>query len=443
MMRPEQSTDWAADLAARALAAACALNLNGVLIMTFDLGQGASVGMLITSLYLILKRGQVTWSAPLALLLLAIVSYLALASIFFDPLDTVYEPGKFYQAYIGAVLIIWAIAGYTAGLQPGAALGNFLRFLRNTFLLSAASVWASPILFQYYANLPLSAKQRMSGFFANPNEAAMAALLAIALTFGVPFRMRLLQVPFLLMAAGAVVLTFSKTAMSGLVIVLTWLLFQRVKGAMVFILPIVAFLTVAAIQNFDDVLMTIAENPVIELEQSQKDRILAVGKILGGELDEKTTTGRTFLWGLVLEKAWDHFPFGSGIGSAHNVVGGVVENDVWQGAHNTFIMMLGESGPLPAGLLVASMIGLFVAVKRNAVGQLELPCLFILLLDMMATHSALSTRYHNLMLAVVLGLTVNRGLVMASRAGRWPANAVPRGPFVGGGRTGSGGSALR
>ena len=58
MMRPEQSTDWAADLAARALAAACALNLNGVLIMTFDLGQGASVGMLITSLYLVLSADR-------------------------------------------------------------------------------------------------------------------------------------------------------------------------------------------------------------------------------------------------------------------------------------------------------------------------------------------------------------------------------------------------
>ncbi len=403
-----------ADVAARSLAAACALNLNGVVSMTFDLGQVASIIMFVTSLYLILKRGHAAWSPPLTLLFLALVSYLILASIFFDPLQTVYEPEKFYQAYGGSVLIIWAMAGYTASLDPALQLESFLRFLRNVFLLAAASVWASPILYQYYVNLPLSAQQRMSGFFGNPNEAAMASLIAVALVLGAPFRNRLLQISLLLMAMGAIALTFSKTAMSGLVVILAWHVFQRAKGAMLFILPIAAVSAIVVIQDVDVPTM-IAENPWIELDQSQKNRILAVGKILGGEIDENTSTGRTYLWGLLIEKAWDRFPLGSGIGSAHNVIGGIVENDVWQGAHNSFIMVLGEAGPLPAALLAASIITLLLALMRNRIGQAGLSCLFILVIDMMATHGALATRYHNLMLAVVLGLVAHRRLATLRR----------------------------
>ena len=421
---PSQTRMRTADVAARSLAAACALNLNGVVSMTFDLGQVASIVMFVTSLYLILKRGHAAWSPPLTVLFLALVSYLILASIFFDPLQTVYEPEKFYQAYGGSVLIIWAMAGYTASLDPGLQLESFLRFLRNVFLLAAASVWASPILYQYYVNLPLSAQQRMSGFFGNPNEAAMASLIAVALVLGVPFRSRLLQISLLLMAMGAIALTFSKTAMSGLVVILAWHVFQRAKGAMLFLLPIAAVSAIVVIQDVDVPTM-IAENPWIELDQSQKNRILAVGKILGGEIDENTSTGRTFLWGLVIEKAWDRFPLGSGIGSAHNVIGGIVENDVWQGAHNSFIMMLGESGPLPVALLAASIITLLLAVMRNPIGQAGLSCLFILVIDMMATHTALATRYHNLMLAVVLGLVAHRRLATLRRPEpAWPPAAA-------------------
>ena len=409
MIAPSQSqpTAWTTHVAARSLAAACALNLNGVVSMAFDLGQVASIVMLITSLYLILKCGNAAWSTPLVLLFLAIASYLALASIFFDPLQTVYEPEKFYQAYGAAILIIWAMAGYTASLDPALHLDKFLRFLRNIFLITAASVWASPVLYQYYVNLPFSAQQRMGGFFANPNEAAMASLIAIALVLGVPFRSGLLQIPLLLMAAGAVALTFSKTAMSCLVIIFAWHVLRRTKRALLFILPIATIAAIIVIQDVDIPAM-IAENTLIELDPSQKSRVLAVEKILGGDINENTSTGRTYLWTLVLERAWDRFPLGSGIGSGHNVIGGVVENDDWQGAHNTFIMMLGESGPLPAVLLAASIITLLTAVMRNPIGQAGLSCLFILVIDMMATHGALATRYHNLMLAVVIGLVTHR-----------------------------------
>ncbi len=443
MLRHEQSAGWMSAAAARGLAAACALNLNGVFSMAFDLGQAVSLVMLVTSLFLILRHGHAARSAPLALFFLAIVSYLALATIFLDPFEAVYEPEKFYQAYGGAILIVWGISGYVASLRPGFGLGTFLRFVRNSFLISAASVWASPVLYQFYVNLPLSAQQRMGGFFANPNEAAIASLLAVVLTLGMPFRLRVLQFALVLMASGAVVLTFSKTAMSCLIIILGWFLFQRARSAMLFILPVAISLVVITLQDIDAILLAVTENEIVELDQGQKDRILAVGKILGGEIDEHTTTGRTYLWQLVAEKAWDRFPFGSGIGSAHNVVGGILENDVWQGAHNSFIMILGESGPLPVILLAASIVALFAGVKRSAAGAFEWPCLLILVVDMMATHTALSTRYHNLALAMLLGLVANASLAPVIRRRPMPVGPPPPRPLLAGDPVSKGSVAAR
>jgi O-antigen ligase len=426
----QQDADWMSGVAARGLAVACALNLNGVFSMAFDLGQAVSLVMLVTSLFLILRHGHAARSAALALFFLAIVSYLILATIFYDPFEAVYEPEKFYQAYGGAILIVWGISGYVASLQPGFGLGQFLRFVRNSFLISAASVWASPLLYKFYVNLPLSSQQRMGGFFANPNEAAIASLLAVILTLGMPFRLRLLQLALVLMAAGAVVLTFSKTAMTCLIVILGWYVFQRARSAILFVLPVAVSLAVITVQDIDNILLAMTENEIVEFDQVQKDRILAVGKILGGEIDERTTTGRTYLWQLVAEKAWDRFPFGSGIGSAHNIVGGVLENDVWQGAHNSFIMILGESGPFPALLLAASMVALFLGVRRSAAGSFEWPCLLILGVDMMATHTALSTRYHNLALAMLLGLVANASLTPVSRLRRVPVGPPPPGPLL-------------
>ena len=71
-------------------------------------------------------------------------------------------------------------------------------------------------------------------------------------------------------------------------------------------------------------------------------------------------------------------------------------------------MLLGEAGPLPMILLIAALITLAKASTRSLKSQLIYFSLFVLIIDMMATHGTLGTRYHNLMLAVLLGLTADR-----------------------------------
>lgn len=130
----------------------------------------------------------------------------------------------------------------------------------------------------------------------------------------------------------------------------------------------------------------------------------AVADILSGRIDNETSTGRTYLWGLVLERAWDHFPHGSGLGSAHNIIGGVMGYSDWLGVHNTLLMFLGEGGALPAAFLLGSVIALTTPILLTSRPRLLAQVLLLLLVDMMATHTALATRYHNMMLAFLCGM---------------------------------------
>ena len=407
---------WFGDLSARALVIACVLNLNGVAGMTFGMDGAVSVLMAVTAIVLVVMAGRYAWSPPLMLLMAAIIIYLLLGLLFHEPAQTVEGPGKYLRAYGGALPILWGLAGYVASLRQGPRLSGFLVFLRNTSLIAAASVWASPILYEFYVNLPFSFEQRMGGFFANPNEAAMVAVLAVVLTLGLPFRNKLVQLVVLAMASIAVFMTLSKTGMSCLIIVLLWNLVSSAKWIGRVFLVLGAIGAILLIQDTNAILHAIADNPALQLDPGQKNRILAVGQILGGQIDESTTTGRSYLWGIATDRALDRFPLGNGLGSGHHLVGGMVELGNWQGAHNTFLMMWAESGVLPLLLLLGAMISAVLISLRHGRGGIALMCLFVLLMDMMATHGALSTRYHNAFLAIVLGLLAG-GLVRRTKVG--------------------------
>lgn len=401
---PAAYADWRIDWAAKALVIACVLNLNGVGVMMFGAGQTVSVLMLITASILVLSVGRFAWFAPFTLLVFTIVSYLILGTVFHDPSLTLESPSLYYRPYIGSILIIWGLAGYVASLPPGPRLIGFLQFIRNVLLVAAASVWASPILYQFYINLPFSSLQRMGGFFGNPNEAAFVSCLAVAVTLALPFQNRTVQIALLFMASAAVFLTFSKTGMTAVVVILTWHFLRAAKGLGIFLVLLGSITAIIIIQDFRSLLLYATEIPALDLDLHQKSRVMAVADILSGQIDEKSSTGRTYLWEIAALRGWQTFPVGSGLGSGHFIIGGILEHDVWQGTHNTPLMLWSEAGALPLVFLVlAFLIAIYYALCR-AYGSIELSCLLILILNMSTTHSALAARYHNVMLAIVFGL---------------------------------------
>ncbi|MCH7629911.1 MAG: O-antigen ligase family protein [Proteobacteria bacterium] len=397
------------DLPARILAVICLLNINGVMWMVFDQEALVSFAMLGSALFLVIFVGRRAWSLPFSLLMGALATYLALGVMFSGASATVDDPAHYVRAYGGTLVVLWGAVGYAASLvdDDRRAL-SFLLFVRGALLVAAASVWFSPILYRYYANLPraFSFEERMGGFFANPNEAAMVSVFAVVFVQELPFRNRLIQWLGLLVSSVAVFLTFSKTGMTCVIVYLAWSLMRKAKGFGLILLPLVAVVAILLVQDPDGILRGIAESPALQLGAAQQSRVLAIGDILGGQIDEETTTGRTYLWQLAAARAWETFPLGNGLGSGHHMVGGLLEAGVWQGAHNTFLMMWSESGVLPVLLLIAAMMAALSNTLRHPRWHLLLPTLIVLLVDMMATHTALSTRYHNMVMALAMGLAV-------------------------------------
>lgn len=384
--------------------------------MMFDLEQAVSIVIFGIALILITGTHRYAWSLSFNLLIAAIVTYLAFGWIFYDPTTAIVPASRYIQSYLNSIIIILAVAGYVASMPPGPRLLGFLTFLRNVFLTAAASVWASPILYQYYVNLPFSAGQRMGGFFANPNGAATASLLAVALTLALPFRSRLVQLAAVSMAGAAVCLTFSKSGISLLIAILTWHMLRSAKGLWRMLLPIGALIAIIVIQDPAGTLQTIAESSALDLSNTQKNRIAAVGRILELQIDEKTSTGRTFIWRVAIDRAWDNFPLGNGLGSGHQLVGGIFELGVWQGTHNTFLMVWYESGVLPVLLLVGAMGSAVILSVRYARGQIELTCLFLLVATMNTGHTFLAVRPQNIVLAVIFGLLARASRERAGHA---------------------------
>lgn len=393
------------DIAAKLLVVTCALNLNDVGSMILNVGQLFSTIMLAASIALIMARGKAALSASLVLFCVGVVVYVILATIFSRSDIDGTEIARYQLSYIATVLIVWAIAGYVGGLRRAEEVDQFLCFVRNAFLLTAASVWASPLLYQLYVNLPPGAEERLSGFFGNPNEASYASLLSLALVLNLPFRRVPVQISAITVAVGAIILTYSKSGMLILVAMVALHLFVRSRGVGRFLLVIAAVFCVVAIYNVGNVLRVILEMQIFDLSSYQQTRLQSVADVLSGRFDEETSTGRSALWALSIEKSWAMFPLGGGLGTFHHIVGGIIEGGVWQGSHNVFLMILGEAGVLPV-LIISAALGGVVASSfwmPSRYRELSLMVISVLLLNMMSNHASLGARYHNLMLGVMFG----------------------------------------
>ena len=401
----------AVDAAAMALAGVCLLNLNDVVFMMFDVQQSVSLVMLFCSVLLIVKHGRLAVSRSFGLIVATYLTYVALGSMFGDTLNEAFSgvssEFKYQLAYLPSILVIWGLTGYVVSRAGRPVLAYFHAFARNSLIVAAASVWATPFLVTLYVNVPPDAGVRLGGIFGNANEAAHVSLLAYVMCLAYPFALVPLQYAALVITGGAVVLTFSKAGMGVLVVITAAVVARRLLGAALLVAPFIAALLLLFLQDSGAALDALIEQPYFEMSDQQKSRLRQVQQMLVGDINDDVSTGRTLIWAITVERAMGTFPVGGGLGSFHNIVGGIFENGVWQGAHNSFLMLWGEAGIVPILLLLASLISMATAIRRLPAGGngfYLLLLLGVLVADMMSSHNSLSRRYHSVALALVLGV---------------------------------------
>lgn len=383
--------------------AICALNLNGLLYMLLDIDQAATIVLLLASLIVVAANLKEPWNLPKLLLLSSMALYLVIGLLKYNPSATARQIEVITLGYMGGILVIASISSHIIKIADDFdKVEEILKFSRNIFQISAISVLFSSWLNAVYINKPQSYQDRMGGFFANPNEAAMASLVALALAMTVPAKNVMIRyasyaVPFI-----AVILTFSKSAIVIMIaifaidsIIKSAYLKQRSRATFVFV--VLTLSSVLLVGGSDYLYPT-------NLTIDQERRVAAISDILTGRIDEHTTTGRTVLWTHSLQIAWSSMPFGSGLGSGHHVVGGLFQGGQWQGTHNTFLLFLLESGAIPFALLIASF---FIAAFYISSSRYSLTCSYFYIIfmnDLMVTHTALVTRYDNIIIGLFIGM---------------------------------------
>ncbi len=297
-------------------------------------------------------------------------------------------------AYFGTAIYCSAVYFFIA--QRGdEGLQSALTVLQILFFFDCVAVLNDGLIVSYFGiDRP---QERASGFFDNPNEAAVMALYFLVIIATTATRLSLATVLKFAVALAALLLTFSKTGM---------LLFFFLAGAFLLARRSYGILVIALasmLALYPVIQFIVSVNP-LGMTDEQVLRIEQVVDIFSGEVDNKTTTGRVELWSIGLERISKTIPLGSGIGSFHRMEGSGhldLEGN-WLGVHNTFLMVLGESGLIPFLIFLGF---LFVLIRTSLSGAYSLTMagfLVIFISDMFVTHGVLTLRLHNLVLAIMM-----------------------------------------
>ncbi|MCO5965390.1 O-antigen ligase family protein [Sinorhizobium meliloti] len=379
---------------ARLLVVITGLNLNGFTYMMTGLEQAFSPVLLAGSCYLVLGFGR--WAvrdSTVIAFAAAIFLYLAFGT-FFSGIDAPEAQFQHSLTYASSVLLLVGMAAFVSSRSNEREILSFVRFTKYTLVLSCVSVLFSHELHSLYT-IPLSSMDRNAGLFGNANEAGITSAITLALVLSFPERRVFVNIAHALITLAAVGLSFSKSSMLVTVIILL-VHALRMRSLAHILLPAAALTVIGAF----------LVHPVAfsSLSISQQARLDQLPALLSGEITDETTTGRTSLWSLALDRIESNFPWGSGLGQFHHMVGGTLHEDVWMGAHNSYLMVWGEAGLLAFVALVAASAIMLVRSWHWRFVALPLLYFIVLQFDLLSAHNVLGLRFHNLMMGLCFGI---------------------------------------
>ncbi len=385
----------------------CLWNLNGITAIMFEMNRLMSIVILLSGLYLIFAA-YASWSRGLGVagwsFVLFLLTYLAIGF-------AVKQDVSMLISYLNSVFVIFAGAMVSYHFAQRGQTNKLLIILCVLAALGAYTIYLSPFLGDYYAQMQkldrMARQGRWMGFFANPNDTGMAAVLAFVCSLSVwlisvkGIRFKKYLPPIVGFLALAAVLSFSRSAMvtfallGVFVMVYSAGLGRRAIGTLMagmFVFAMTYWFFTSGYKQY-------------EWSVHQEKRIQSVERLLTyGELSHKDTGGRLegIRGGL---HYWSKSPiFGHGLGSLHRMpfhyFGGL-------GCHNSHVMVLGEVGIVGfAVYLLALVVYLISSFKIRYLPVRMFSILFFwnLMANGMVSHSVYSDRNFNLVMGIVFGL---------------------------------------
>lgn len=391
--------------------------------MIFGIDAPFSVLILILSLgiiYLAVFKFSISPKfKPFLLLVYFFIAYLYFGqvSLLIDSsaLDEEISLVEHYRKYISTIIIIAAyFLGYTAVKKSQPNL-NILKNVAPYLVFTAAFVILSEVfgLSSSYEFVKDDFEgERNIGFFGNPNEAGAFACYTLSILISLLFisRNKLLLLFLVLGTIYVAISTFSKAAFFTIVILIILFLFYSFSNFFKIGLK-TKFITFIFIISISFVVLLILHNLSVitkQLSLGQMYRVMAVIELLEGNINERSASERDVVWKHALEIIPDRIIFGHGLGTFHKLNSGPKRF----GVHNTFLMIVGESGILVLLLFIFAIYNIFKFVKylpyheRYAVTSF---LIIFLLNELMTNHHALGLRYSNAIIGLVLALIFING----------------------------------
>lgn len=318
---------------------------------------------------------------------------------------------KLLRGYISSLVIYWALYQYLINEYYTSGKERLIKILHKASFLILL-----PLFFTVFGKqLGLTEAMtyvkdygdRQIGIFTNPNTTGLHAnyVLCFCLYSLISNRkgklLWLLLIPACFYAA---FLSLSKAAMLMAVLNLIFYLlfnifnFHKLKLSNKFIsilsITLISFSSFYIYNNF--------EKLVGGLTYAQAGRIIDAVQIGQGKINDKTTSERSGIAELVFPMIAAH-PFeGNGFGSFHRIV------EYGLGVHNTALLIIGESGIIPAVLfLIFIVLYILKSLKQKEIG---LKYLYIsvlityILISFLTSHNALDERISNVILGIFLVL---------------------------------------
>jgi O-antigen ligase len=390
------------------------LNLNGVILLLIRTQALLSPAVLIIVTILFLRHVSINGITEIYFLFsVFIFSYLICGFLF--GANEGYIEWFYVKMYFSSWIFVTGIYFWLFSLG-NKELKNALKFLKTVLLIACIFTLLSTYLASYFSYV--APAERASGLFENPNEAAVAALYALVLTVAYPARKTILKLTQISLAVAAIILPFSKNGILILSLLIIFILLEKRSFKLLTIFSIGFVIAFWASWYIYD-------NDLFNLSRDQRERLADVLDLIKGEFNARSTTGRTLLWEFGIDKIAQLFPWGAGLGQFHHMEGGYrgmlnewlgthnTNTYLWLGIHNTYLMILGEAGLASFLLFVLFLLRMIVCGLRSEHWLVMGGFTIVLLGDMLSSHSVLSFRLANVVLAVMMTIAGKTSMSIA------------------------------
>nr|WP_262920491.1 O-antigen ligase family protein [Hanstruepera flava] len=237
------------------------------------------------------------------------------------------------------------------------------RTLLILFIIGGASVLINALVFP-------NSYGRYSGLYLNPNRAGLVCLIGFVLTYTINKTYLRLFFQFVLTIAG--IMTLSRYFILVLVIINVVSVFVNKKNSVGLLAGAVAFLIIIGTSSL----------------QLNTDRFRALKSIFSGNAEVETITkaSRDETWALYHDILVNNPLIGVGYREMQGKKSQKVS--IKSGVHNTYLMVLGESGIIPFIILIIFYLSLLVKSKWFITTQQELAYMaFTLATFLLVSHN--------------------------------------------------------